>query len=40
VLLVLVWLYYVSQMVLVGAHFTRVLDERHDGTPGDAQPDR
>ncbi len=28
VLLVLVWLYYVSQMVLVGAHFTRVLDER------------
>jgi len=30
VLLVLVWLYYVSQMVLVGAHFTRVLDERGD----------
>jgi membrane protein len=33
VLLALVWLYYVSQMVLVGAHFTRVLDERHDGPP-------
>lgn len=28
VLLVLSWFYYVSQMVLVGAHFTRVLDER------------
>ncbi len=32
VLLALVWLYYVSQMILVGAHFTRVLDERHDRT--------
>ncbi len=28
VLLVLSWFYYVSQMLLVGAHFTRVLDER------------
>ena len=37
VLLALVWLYYVSQMVLVGAHFTRVLDERTGVTgSGDA----
>ena len=28
VLLTLSWFYYVSQMVLVGAHLTRVLDER------------
>jgi membrane protein len=28
VLFSLSWFYYVSQMVLVGAHFTRVLDER------------
>ncbi len=28
VLLVLLWFYYIAQMVLVGAHFTRVLHER------------
>jgi membrane protein len=28
ILLVLLWLYYVSQMILVGAHLTRVLHER------------
>jgi uncharacterized BrkB/YihY/UPF0761 family membrane protein len=28
ILLVLLWLYYVAQMALVGAHFTRVLHER------------
>jgi len=28
ILLTLVWFYYVAQMVLVGAHFTRVLHER------------
>lgn len=28
IMLTLLWFYYISQMVLVGAHFTRVLDER------------
>jgi len=31
ILLVLLWLYYVSQMVLVGAHLTRVVHERAGG---------
>lgn len=28
VMLTLLWFYYISQMVLIGAHFTHVLDER------------
>ncbi len=33
VILVLLWLYYTAQMILVGAHLIRVLDERHPRMP-------
>jgi membrane protein len=35
VFLALTWLYYVSQIVLVGLHLTRVLHERRTSASGD-----